>query len=709
MTSKVKILAAVIFFSLFILISSQTANALDNTLSVYNDSLSNGWVNWSWNTWVNFDNPAPLFSGNKSLALGPNGWGAIYLHSDNAIDISSQSSLRFAMQAASGNPKFKLLIYDGNNNLSTQLNLSDFGGDVPVGSWKVYNIPVSSISSKFIKGLAWQDITGNNQQAVFLDQIEFVKPAPVPTPTPTPASTPTPAPTPAPAPVSSSSLDIYTDSLLTGWINWSWGSTINLDSQISFTANNPWAALYLHTDIAVDTTPFTYLSFIAKATQVSQQYQVIMYDANNQPVKSLPLSNFGPIPTDSFKTYNILLSDLGANNSQIKGIAIQESKGQLQPTLNIDNISLRSSTSTSAPVTTTQNLTGYTVSGGKIFKQGAQIKLKGVNWFGFETDTHVVHGLWARGYKEMITQMKNLGFNAVRVPVCPATINGVGVTSIDYSKNQDLVGLNSLQVLDKVLQELNTQGMYILLDHHRPDCLAISELWYTPSYSETQWINDLKTVVTRFANLLNFVGLDLKNEPHGAATWGSGNAGTDWNKAAERAGQAVLSVNPNILVFVEGIGESGNCSSNLGHFWGENLEPQKCTPISTNAIPGGKLVLSPHIYGPDVAYQSYYSDPNFPGNMPSVWDTQFGYLASSGMTLVPGEWGGKMGTSGGNPQDTTLQKTWISYMKSKGICSSFYWSWNPNSQDTGGILQDDWNTPWSVKVNLLSDYFNTCN
>ncbi|HAJ63533.1 MAG TPA: glycoside hydrolase, partial [Cyanobacteria bacterium UBA8543] len=30
-----------------------------------------------------------------------------------------------------------------------------------------------------------------------------------------------------------------------------------------------------------------------------------------------------------------------------------------------------------------------------------------------------------------------------------------------------------------------------------------------------------------------------------------------------------------------------------------------------------------------------------------------------------------------------------------------YWSWNPNSGDTGGILQDDWQTVQTAKQELL--------
>ncbi len=53
-------------------------------------------------------------------------------------------------------------------------------------------------------------------------------------------------------------------------------------------------------------------------------------------------------------------------------------------------------------------LAGFSVSGNSIVKNGQKINLHGINWFGFETDTHVVHGLWARGYKDMIAQIKKI-------------------------------------------------------------------------------------------------------------------------------------------------------------------------------------------------------------------------------------------------------------------------------------------------------------
>ena len=41
------------------------------------------------------------------------------------------------------------------------------------------------------------------------------------------------------------------------------------------------------------------------------------------------------------------------------------------------------------------------------------------------------------------------------------------------------------------------------------------------------------------------IGADLHNEPHSPACWGCGDPNTDWRLAAERAGNAILSVNSN--------------------------------------------------------------------------------------------------------------------------------------------------------------------
>ena len=192
------------------------------------------------------------------------------------------------------------------------------------------------------------------------------------------------------------------------------------------------------------------------------------------------------------------------------------------------------------------------------------------------------------------------------------------------------------------------------------------------------------------------IGVDPKNEPHGAATWGTGNSATDWNKAVERAAAAVARVAPHWLIFVEGIQNNPLCSANNHPFWGENLEPLACTPL---AIPVDRLVLSPHTYGPDVFGQPYFNDPTFPANMASIWDRHFGQFIGAGYAVILGEFGGKYGE--GDPRDVRWHNALVDYLIGKGATSAFYWSWNPNSGDTGGILDDDWISVRNDKVALL--------
>jgi endoglucanase len=342
---------------------------------------------------------------------------------------------------------------------------------------------------------------------------------------------------------------------------------------------------------------------------------------------------------------------------------------------------------------------GYSTQDGAIYKNGQKIVFNGVNWFGFETANNAPHGLWSRNYKDMIKQMKDTGFDAVRIPFCPNTVANSSVSGIDYSQNPDLEGLKSLEIMDKIVAELDAQGMYFVFDHHRPDCNAISELPTVPGYSEQQWVADLVAMTERYKGYDNFMGMDLKNEPHGAATWGTGDS-TDWKLAAEKAGKAVLASDPNILIFVEGIQNNPTCSDNaIAHWWGGNLEPQACYPID---LPADRLVLSPHVYGPDVFPQDYFNALDFPSNMPAIWDKHFGFLAGK-YALAIGEWGGKYGA--GNPKDAAWQNAFANYMAQKKIYS-FYWSWNPNSGDTGGILNDDWTTVRQDKVQMLQNYYS---
>ena len=71
--------------------------------------------------------------------------------------------------------------------------------------------------------------------------------------------------------------------------------------------------------------------------------------------------------------------------------------------------------------------------------------MAGVNWFGFETGNHTVHGLWQRSYKGMLDQIKALGYNTIRLPysndVFTAMPNG-----IDYAQNRHALTVIAISI-----------------------------------------------------------------------------------------------------------------------------------------------------------------------------------------------------------------------------------------------------------------------
>ncbi|GHE38237.1 cellulase family glycosylhydrolase [Streptomyces capitiformicae] len=332
---------------------------------------------------------------------------------------------------------------------------------------------------------------------------------------------------------------------------------------------------------------------------------------------------------------------------------------------------------------------------------GQPVRIAGINWFGFETSNRVTHGLWTRDYKSMIDQMKSLGYNTIRMPFSDDILKpGATPDSINFSdgKNADLQGLNSLQVLDKIVAYAGRSGLKVILDRHRPDAAGQSALWYTSAVPESTWIANLKALATRYKGNPTVIGIDLHNEPHDPACWGCGDTTRDWRLAAERAGNAVLSVNPDLLILVEGIQTYNGVSG----WWGGNLMGVAEHPVRLD-VPN-RLVYSAHDYATSVAQQSWFSDPSFPANMPGIWDRYWGYIFKQNIAPV---WLGEFGTT----LQSTIDQRWlaalVTYLRSTSTYGndSFhwtFWSWNPNSGDTGGILKDDWQTVDTVKDGYLA-------
>jgi len=323
--------------------------------------------------------------------------------------------------------------------------------------------------------------------------------------------------------------------------------------------------------------------------------------------------------------------------------------------------------------------------------------LKGVSWFGFETSNNVFHGLWARDYHDLLKFIATNGFNAIRVPFyLDLVLNDAQPNSITfYQMNQDLQNLTSLQVLDKIIEVAADYGLLIMLDLHSflPGTFMEDGLWYDAAHPESLVLQGWDKLIARYADQWNVVAFDLKNEPW-ATTWGGANS-TDWHAGAERVAAHIQSTEAGqrFLLFVEGTADSPACAVNC--FWGEDLQGPLTLPLE---IPiETKLVYSPHCYGPSVAFQPYFQDPTFPKNMPAIWDAHYGMVANkTGRAVVIGEWGGQV---------AGLDQTWLDefvpYLQQKGLTSQFFWCLNPDSGDTGGLLEYDWVTPDQGKLDLL--------
>jgi endoglucanase len=207
------------------------------------------------------------------------------------------------------------------------------------------------------------------------------------------------------------------------------------------------------------------------------------------------------------------------------------------------------------------------------------------------------------------------------------------------------------------------------------------------------------------------IGADLHNEPHhvqgnpsAGACWGCGITAVDWRLAAERAGNAILAVNPDWLIVVEGTdchGPNGVVEPSQGAdctWWGGNLEGAQNFPVRLNVA--NRLVYSAHEYPHEVAAQSWFNDPAFPNNMPALWTRWWGFLHANNVAPVLV---GEFGTRLADTQDRQWLGALTSYLGSGvGGISWTYWSWNPNSGDTGGILQDDWATVNASKMSFLT-------
>jgi endoglucanase len=359
---------------------------------------------------------------------------------------------------------------------------------------------------------------------------------------------------------------------------------------------------------------------------------------------------------------------------------------------------------------------------------GYPVRIAGINWFGFETHDQVVHGLDSQNYRQILDTIKSNGFNTIRIPFSNQMVENPTVPAflnLPGAINGELAGLNSLQIMDRIVDAAGRDGLKVILDDHRSEAGDSNEptgLWYSRAYPESSWIADWIMLVNRYKNFTDLdgnpvvIGIDLRNEPYsmvngqptGACWTGDTTTGGcpvsdkahNWPQAAGRAATAILDANPNLLIFVEGV----DCYSGSCNWQGGNLEGAGRFPVE---VPfASHLVYSAHDYGPEVSPQPWFRTDTTNAILEQGWVKHWAYLSVGNIAPV---WLGEFGTTNVDKDIQSdvpgSQGQWFSalmnFLRAQPRISWSYWA--VNGEDPTGLLTGHYTAPsHSLKLDQLA-------
>jgi aryl-phospho-beta-D-glucosidase BglC (GH1 family) len=365
------------------------------------------------------------------------------------------------------------------------------------------------------------------------------------------------------------------------------------------------------------------------------------------------------------------------------------------------------------------------VKGNKIVdKYGQEVWITGVNWFGYNTGTNTFDGLWAADLNTSLAAIADRGFNLLRIPISSELIlqwasGNPPKANFNEAINSYLVGMDSLQIFDYVVGQSRANGLKIMIDIHsaKTDPMGhMKPVWFEADITEQDYLDSLSWVAERYKDDDTIIAYDLKNEPHGKpnesprAIWNDSKDPENWKYVAEKAANAVLSKNPNVLVLVEGIEiypkniktngdySSTNSADYYINWWGGNLRGVKDYPINLGKYQN-KLVYSSHDYGPAVYAQPWFEGAfTYESLYKDCWRDNWMFIYEDEIApLLIGEWGGFM---------SEPNLTWMKYLRElikKHKLHHTFWCFNANSGDTGGLVLDDFVTWDEEKYNFVKE------
>lgn len=314
--------------------------------------------------------------------------------------------------------------------------------------------------------------------------------------------------------------------------------------------------------------------------------------------------------------------------------------------------------------------------------------VRGISWFGTETQDFVVNGLWSHPMDFYMDILEHNGFNALRIPFSAEWVNFhwdlypyEGLIAADPEHHHRM----SRDILHSLIQKCKDRGIYVMLDLHRLVKEHQAALWYSQTdrvFTSEVFLKTWLTMLDEYGHYDNLMALDLFNEPHDPATWGSGDMSTDWRLAAEDTISKIARkyTNASWVYLVEGIN------------WGKYVGGAIQHPIRMPEGLGDRLVYSTHEYGASVVPSV---DVHNVAALRADWDNNFGRLRRTGAAVWTGEFGGRVDV------DREWMVHYVDYLRDINATDTFFWSLTPNSGDVRGMLQDDYTAVDEFKMKIM--------
>ena len=273
--------------------------------------------------------------------------------------------------------------------------------------------------------------------------------------------------------------------------------------------------------------------------------------------------------------------------------------------------------------------------------------IKGINWFGFETEYKNLMCTWTNDIEWNINKIKELDFNYIRLPFSLEFVND-----------------GNWEEMDKFFNIAYQYDIDIVLDFHRLHSTHQSFRPYDKHFTFDDFLDTWRIILDRYKSYPNLKGVDIFNEYQG-------NNVVEWNNLSRQIVSFIENQFPERFDYYVG-----------GVRWGGNLYGVKLDDLEYN----NRITYTIHKY--------WFSD----GIDEEAWAATFD--KENHKLISVGEWGYK---TDGSEFEKIFAIEFVDWLKQNNIRDTFFWTWTYNSGDTGGILKADCTTVDYEKIRLLHD------